>query len=151
MFTILQIHHFMSLSRILSPHTYFTCSQDSQLCFCLTCRVRLCSHFWSFEFPRSQRGTMFNLLLPNRIVLPSCSVCRLREKHVRHYRVCTKEKIKYICQNMPDRLHKDFSSREWESDVENLAGWRGTQGRNNFLTGMLTYGFFSLSDSVCNK
>lgn len=52
----------------------------------------------------------------------------------------------------PNKLHKDLSSRERERDVETRVGWglRGL-GRMDFLTGMLTYDFFSLSDSVCNK
>lgn len=40
----------------------------------------------------------------------------------------------------PIKLHKDFSSRERERDVEDRVGWEG-QGRNNCLTEMLTYDF----------
>lgn len=42
----------------------------------------------------------------------------------------------------PNKLHKDFSSRERERRVENRVGLGvGGSGKNNYLTGMLTYDF----------
>lgn len=40
----------------------------------------------------------------------------------------------------PNKLHKDFSTRERGMDIEKGVGWGG-RGKNNFLTGMLTYDF----------
>lgn len=96
--------------------------------------------FFSFLFLGAYGGTVFALLLPGRIILPCCSVCKVRESQIEHYREnaqkATYEKTQpFMC---PNKLQKDFASREFERDVEHTLGWRGGWGRNNLLTGMLT-------------
>lgn len=99
-----------------------------------------------FEFPGAHGGAALTLLLPGN---PENNPAKLfcvqiertpdRTTESMHRKQSMDKKI-FMC---PNKLHKDFSSRERERDVENTGVGRrgGGRRRMNFLTGMLTYDF----------
>lgn len=145
MFTVLwkkKRHHWVSLSCILYPLSFLkntntpACTQDSQPHFYLAYRVRDSTTAIFLHFKGPQRYTVLTPLLsdspqnnPAKLFM-----CKLSKKPHRSQlqRVCTESKIVFMC---PNKLHKDFSSRERERDVEKQSK------RNDSLTGMLTSDF----------
>lgn len=123
--TIIECHvPVFSTHSFYESHT-FACAQDSQPHFSLAHDVR---------DVRAAKGTVLTPWLSERPEKNPAELCCVhverKLERTQLQRVCTevqKEKIIFMC---PNKLHKDFSTREQGRDVEKRVGWGVGEGAN---------------------